>query len=109
MYVVGDDGIVVDAVAFFQDIGILAIVDFEDAFQYIDELLPLRVSESTKSTPSSLGATSIRNGSIWRPDLSCDREWYSMCLRALLSLLLKPMLFVSLLSFLRQMTGPSSD
>lgn len=64
--------------------------------------------ERTKSTPSSLGATSIRNGSIWRPDLSCDSEWYSMCLRALLSLLLKPMLFVSLLSFLRQMTGPSS-
>ena len=27
MYVVGDDGIVVDAVAFFQDIGILAAAD----------------------------------------------------------------------------------
>ena len=108
MYMVGDDRIVVDAVAFFQDIGILAIVDFEDTFQYIDEFFPFVCGED-ESTPSSLGATSIRNGSIWRPDLSCDSEWYSMCLRALLSLLLKPMLFVSLLSFLRQMTGPSSD
>ena len=45
MYVVGDDGIVVDAVAFFQDIGILAIVDFEDAFQYIDEFFPFVCGE----------------------------------------------------------------
>ena len=99
MYMVGDDRIVVDAVAFFQDIGILAIVDFEDTFQYIDEFFPFVCGEDE-----------IHPFFAWSDiDLSCDREWYSMCLRALLSLLLKPMLFVSLLSFLRQMTGPSSD
>ena len=45
MYMVGDDGIVVDAVSFLQDIGILAIVDFEDAFQYIDEFFPFVCGE----------------------------------------------------------------
>ena len=45
MYMVGDDRIVVDAVAFFQDIGILAIVDFEDTFQYIDEFFPFVCGE----------------------------------------------------------------
>ena len=65
--------------------------------------------ERIKSTPSSEGETSIRNGSIWRPDLSCDSEWYSICFRFSIELLVKPMLLESLLSFLRQITGPSSD
>ena len=45
MYVMGDDGIVVDAVAFFQDIGILAVVDFKDTFQHIDEFFPFMCGE----------------------------------------------------------------
>ena len=43
---VGDDRIVVDAVAFFQDISILAVVDFEDAFQHIDEFFPFMCGEN---------------------------------------------------------------
>ena len=45
MYVVGDDGIVVDAVAFFQDIGILAIVVIEDALEYLDVFFPFVCGE----------------------------------------------------------------
>ena len=37
---VGHDRIIVDAIAFFQNVSVFAIVDFENAFQYVDELFP---------------------------------------------------------------------
>ena len=42
--------------------------------------------ESTKSL-SSVGATSMMNGSMWRSAFDLDRQWYSMCLREWMALL----------------------
>lgn len=41
MYVVRHDRVVIDAVALFQDVCVLAVVDLYDTAQYVDELLSL--------------------------------------------------------------------
>ena len=62
--------------------------------------------ERTKSL-SSVGATSMMNGSMWRSAFDLEREWYSMCLREWMALLEKLML--SFASDLRHTTGPFSS